>query len=236
MTPIHDDNSFKIALIQEDLQGDQTSESFAKVCVQAEKMVSAHEIGSNFTHAYSAMFSDGKALVEQIKSDMLDNYMIAVFILKKMQFPTNTPLIAWAASNKMEWEGLHGEIATMRALMWAGFDPSVPDPGNGTTALHAMCNLKWGQGAHSRAIQHLIDGGADVNAPSKTGDTPLITLCGHTGWSNAMTEAFKRLYNAGADADIKSHDGVSAWGLLNTMQKECPDALRGAFIAEVEAA
>lgn len=32
MTVIHNDNSFKIALITEDLQGDQSKEAFAAVC------------------------------------------------------------------------------------------------------------------------------------------------------------------------------------------------------------
>lgn len=236
MAAIHSDNSFKIALITEDLQGDQSRESFATVCEHADSMMEAHDIGSNFARSYSSLFSNSTALVAQIKTDMLDNYMIAVFMLRRMKFPTNTPLIAWAARNKMDFEGLHGEIATMRSLMWAGFDPSVPDPNTGTTALHAMCNLQWGGGAHSRGIHHLIEGGADVNAQSETGDTPLITLCGHTGWGAEMSGAFKILYNAGADADQKSNDGVSAWALLNTMQKEYPEPLREELIAEVEAA
>ena len=39
---IRNDNTFKIALITEDVNGDHTAESFAKVCEQAVATLKAH--------------------------------------------------------------------------------------------------------------------------------------------------------------------------------------------------
>lgn len=93
--------------------------------------------------------------MSQIRADMMDNYMIAAFACMELGVPKHFPLIAWAALNKMDFEGLHGEIACMRALMWGGFDVNGQTPEGGISALHAMCNLKWGRGAHPRAVHHL---------------------------------------------------------------------------------
>lgn len=235
MVVIHDDSSFKMALISEDLQGDQTKASFAKVCEEAMQAMSAHEIGSDFQRVYNRLAGDPEQFYRQVKSDLWDNYMIGGFVLMRSDIPESTPLIAWASLNRMEFPGLHGEISLMRALMWGGFDPSATTNGQerGITALHAMCSLKYGDGVHVRAIEHLIEGGANVNAVTEAGDTPLITLCGHTGWNDEMSNAFKVLYNAGADADQKEDDGPSAWQLLNTLEKQHPHPIRAALIAEV---
>lgn len=236
MTAIHNDNSFKIALITEDLQGDQSKEAFAAVCEQAKRAMSAHEIGNDFRREYGRRLSDPDSLLSKVKTDMMDNYMIAAFVCIEMGFPKNLPVIAWASLNKMDFQGLHGEIACMRALMWAGFDVNAQSGGAGMTALHAMCNLQWGGGAHPRAVRHLIENGADVNiAIEQTGDTPMITLCGHTGWGDDLDHTFRMLFNAGADVEAKANDGSSARILLQMCQKENPHPLRAQLIADLAA-
>lgn len=236
MAIIHDDNSFKLALITEDLQGDQSIKSFAAVCEEAKRAMSAHDIGDDFRRSYAQRFDDPSRLLSQIKSDMMDNYMIGAFVCMEMDMPKRMPLIAWAAMNKMEFQGLHGEIACMRALMWAGYDVNARAEENGATALHAMCNLKWGGGAHPRAVYHLLENGADVNiAVEKSGDTPLITLCGHTGWSEDLDQTFRLLFNAGANVETEAKDGSTAWSLLQACQEQNPHPLRAELIEELAA-
>ena len=235
MASIHNDQSFKIALITEDLQGDQSKAGFAAVCEQARAAMSPHDIGNDFRGAYRSVMSDSTRLLSQMKTDMMDNYMIAAFVCLEMGIPKHLPLIAWAALNKMDFEGLHGEIACMRALMWGGFDVNAQTPESGISALHAMCNLKWGPGAHARAVHHLIENGADVNLRSATGDTPIITLCGHSTWGEDIDRTFRLLYNAGADMEAEAEDGASAWSLLQGQQRASPQPLREQLISELAA-
>jgi hypothetical protein len=54
MASINDDKSFKLALITEDLQGDQSKDGFTVVCEQARAAMSAHDIGSDFRRAYQS--------------------------------------------------------------------------------------------------------------------------------------------------------------------------------------
>lgn len=235
MVNINDDKSFKLALITEDLQGDHSKDDFAAVCEQARAAMSSHDIGSDFRRAYLSCMSDPKILMSQIQADMMDNYMIAAFACIELGVPKHFPLIAWAALNKMDFEGLQGEIACMRTLMWGGFDVNSQTPEGGISALHAMCNLKWGRGAHPRAVHHLIENGADVNIQSATGDTPMITLCGHATWNEDIDRTFYLLFDAGADLEIEAEDGASAWLLLQSQQKENPHLLREQLISELSA-
>lgn len=236
MAIIHDDNSFKLALITEDLQGDQSKKSFAAVCEKAKSAMSAHDIGDDFRRSYAKLLNDPPSFLGQLKTDMMDNYMIGAFVCMEMKVPKKIPLIAWAAMNKMEFQGLHGEIACMRALMWGGYDVNAATEETGVTALHAMCNLKWGGGAHPRAVYHLIENGAEVNiAAEKSGDTPLITLCGHTGWGEDLDQTFRLLFNAGADVEVKAKDGSTAWSLLQMSQRGNPHPLRAQLIEELAA-
>ena len=90
MTVIHNDNSFKIALITEDLQGDQSKEAFAAVCEQAKRAMSAHDIGNDFRGAYRSRMHDPESLMASVKSVMMDNYMIGAFDLQKWGLSTTT--------------------------------------------------------------------------------------------------------------------------------------------------
>jgi hypothetical protein len=235
MVDIHNDQSFKLALIMEDLQGDQSREGFAVVCEQARNAMSPHDIGGDFHRAYQSHAGNPARLLRQVESDMMDNYMIGAFVGMAMGLPKHLPLIAWAALNKMDFEGMHGEIVCMRALMWGGFDVNAQIPESGISALHAMCNLKWGHGAHDRAVHHLIENGADVNIQSTSGDTPIITLCGHSTWGEGIDRTFRMLFNAGADIAIEANDGASAWLLLQRQQEANPEPLRGQHVSELAA-
>ncbi len=232
MTTIINDDSFKLALVSEDLRGDQSKKAFAEVCKEAKKGMMAHDIGDDYRRVYATCTPEG--LISRIRSDMMDNYMIAAFVCMERKVAKGLPLIPWAAHNKKEFEGLHGEIACMRALMWGGFDVNAQMEGTGMTALHAMCSLQWGGGAHPRAVEHLIENGANVNIPlDSTGDTPIITLCGHTGWGEDLDKTFRLLFNAGADLQIEAKDGSSAWGLLQSMDEQYPNPMRTDLIAEL---
>jgi len=98
-----------------------------------------------------------------------------------------------------------------------------------------MCTLHWGPGAHVRAVHHLIENGADVNIRSATGDTPIITLCGHSTWGEDIDATFRLLYDAGADLEIEAEDGASAWSLLQSQQRASPQPLREKLISELSA-
>ncbi|WP_409028532.1 hypothetical protein OX462_12290 [Janthinobacterium sp. SUN098] len=233
MVSINDDKSFKLALITEDLQGDQSKDGFAAVCEQARAAMDTHDIGSDFRRAYLNCMSNPTILVSQVQADMMDNYMIAAFACIELGLSKHFPLIAWAALNKMDFEGLHGEIACMRALMWGGFDVNGQTQESGISALHAMCNLKWGKGAHPRAVHHLIENGANVDIQSATGDTPMITLCGNATWNEDIDRTFYLLFDAGADLEMEADDGASAWLLLQSQQKKKPHPLREQLISDL---
>lgn len=232
MNLINDDKSFKFELMSYDLQGGQSAEEFAVVCSGVAGSMSPNGIGEDFRTAYRRLLGTPEALMQQVENDMRDNYVIGAFVCMEMGIPKDWPLIAWAALNKMEFKGLHGEIACIRALMWAGFDVNA-QTSRGISALHAMCNLKWGQGAHPRAISHLIENGANVNLRSAAGDTPLITLCGHTEWSDDIDHSCRMLLDAGADMEIEADDGTSAWVLIQKLQKQFPDPMRRLLIDEL---
>ena len=57
MASINDDKSFKLALITEDLQGDQSKDGFVAVCEQARAAMSAHDIGSDLPITISILSS-----------------------------------------------------------------------------------------------------------------------------------------------------------------------------------
>lgn len=233
---IRDESSIKVALIQEDLHGNQSKSDFDAVCDEAFEALRNKGIGDHFFNTYLELArTSRKKLLKQLRADMLDNYMVAALASVELGVTHEGPLMAWAALNKKNFEGYEGEIACMRVLMWAGCDVNAKDADTESTALHYMCNLKWGKGVHVRALKHLIDYGANVNLQNVQGDTPIITLSGQKQWNSDADTAFRMLVKAGADLGIKASDGESALSLLTANQAAEPSPLREALITELEA-
>lgn len=165
------------------------------------------------------------------ESDMRDNYIANYFILKKLGMDAKIPVAAWAAYNRMKWQGFNGEIGLLRAMIHNDEDLNAPDDGvSNATALHMMCNLKYAPWCHWRAIQYLVVNGADVNAQTENGDTPLIKLCGNIKWNDHLTAACKFMIKEGANASIKANDGATALSLLVENDPKDPDAGRRELI------
>lgn len=57
---------------------------------------------------------------------------------------------------------------------------------------------------------------------------------GHTSWNEHMSEALNMLFNAGGDFHHEAKDGCTAWGLLQSNQKELPVPSRAGLIAEIK--
>ncbi len=189
-----------------------------------------------FEQKYLRVVKDGsnEKFMLTVQRDMLDNYILGVFAAKNIGIPAHMPLIAWSAQNKAEFVGLHGEIATIRTLLWAGYDPSSPDD-QGATALHRMVNLKYGSGCNPRAVLYLLEAGCDVNHAHQGGDTALLTLCGHVGWTEQHTECFKLLAAAGANLFAVAKDGATPLSLLRQCDAVSPSDDRKWAIDAIEA-
>lgn len=177
---------------------------------------------------------DGEMLVAAMSADMSDNYIAAAFAAEIVGFPTIAPLVACNATNRREFPGWHGEIATMRTLLWAGFDPSAPNEA-GATALHYMVTMSYGTGCNPRAVRCLLEAGCDPNIAAQSGDTALITLCGHVGWTEEHTECAKLLVNGGADIYATANDGESPLSLLKRCEAISPSEGRRWVIGAIEA-
>ena len=235
--PMDSESAFKMALFQADLKIEFLEASaWAVACEAAAAQDDAHEVSEGFQRRYMAAYETGKGpgLIKELCTDMMDNYIVGAFAARKMGVPRDLPLVAWAARNKKDFPGWHGEIATIRTLLWAGFDPSTPDPSTTLTPLHCMVSLGWGEGVHSRAVQMLLLAGADPQARNRNGDTPLMTLCGNVAWNDSCRNAFEWLVEYGADPRDKSADGETAVSLLKQCQAQSPDVGRALLIAQTE--
>jgi ankyrin repeat protein len=150
-------------------------------------------------------------------SALHDNYLFgaiaAVLAAIDDQSARQLPLLPAAAFNKHTYQGYHDEIACLRFLLWAGFDPDATDSA-GRTALHFMAsmqNLPW---SHPRAVRLLLAAGADPNLQNKNGDTAFCYMSGNADWSSQLTETAWVLLNNGANPMIPAKDGESAYTLL----------------------
>ena len=101
-----------------------------------------------------------------------------------------------------------GDLDTMRVLLAYGADPTIPSA-SGTTPLMAASGLGWGQGyswEHSeaetvRAMQLLLDLGADVNAIREEDGATALHGAAHKG----SPEAVQLLVDNGADLTIEDN-------------------------------
>jgi ankyrin repeat protein len=108
-------------------------------------------------------------------------------------------------------------LAIQRDASWAverllhhGCPVAVRDP-SGRTPLHYAAML-----GKRAAIDVLLRQGAEVNAPDARGYTPLMqTVLGDA------VDCAQRLVEAGADPQMRGHDGVSALDLARGIHAEC---------------
>lgn len=227
----------KMSLFELDLNADaQTSDTWAGLCEMAVEEGGAHGVFDRFETKYRVLLRAGDlpALCATLKADMLDNYIIGAFAAGNVKVPLDIPMIAWSAWNKREYAGLRGEIATIRSLIWMGFAPSAQDE-TGASALHYMVNIKYGTGCNARALQYLLEAGADPNIATDAGDTPLITLCGAVEWSDERSECMKLLVRGGANPFWQSGDGATPLSVLETCESQFPHPDRHWFISALKA-
>ena len=230
-------NQIKIGLMQIDLDEQNRSEQrWAAACDFMLKEGSDGGAFDEFEQRYLQIRESGVSedLVKALRADMLDNYVLAAFAAKNLAIPTSLPLIAWGAANRSEFEGWRGEISIIRALLWAGYDPSVPDE-RGATGLHYMVNLKYGSGCNPRALGYLLRAGCDPNVARNNGDTALITLCGHTRWTSQHNECMQLLSDAGGDIFAVAKDGETPLSLLKRCDAASPNPDRQQIIGTLEA-
>ena len=239
MPNMHSEDTLKMGMFQcelmEEFQNDQV---WGQLCEYATTMDNAHQISSSFTEKYNGFVQaqDHNGLMGALRADMLDNYIVGAFAAKKMGFnKPGVPMVAWAANNKKDFAGLRGEIGLIRYLIWAGFDVNAPVPGSGATALHLMCNTKWGDGCHPRAIRALLMNGATVDVKATgNGDTALATLSGAILWSDAHQWIASVLLQQGANFRSVSNDGATPLSLMVQNQATHPDPKRAALIAKYQ--
>lgn len=157
-----------------------------------------------------------------IESALADNYLYgalaAVFSARKDNSVLKLPMLSAAAFNKNNYEGYKDEIACLRMLLWAGFDPNAKDS-EGKTALHLMASLRVNPGSHPRAVRLLLDAGIDPNLKNKSGDTALCFMAGNTTWNNAHTKSAWLMLDGGADPLAEANDGECAYSLWKKNRK-----------------
>lgn len=233
-----DAGQFKLLLIQSDLQEQYAGwEGFSKLISGAVQMDKNEGFSGDFQRDYAELLNAGdmQGLMQRLIFDQMDNYILGSMAAFQLDLPKVLPLVPFAAENKMLYEGLRGEISNLRMLLLMGFDANAANPGTGNTALHSMCNLKWGKGIHNRAIECLLQSGASPNSQNNSGDTPFVYLCGSYPWTPECHKAAAAMLEFGADPYISSKDGSTGLSLLQanqTNQDESP--ARQALIDVIE--
>jgi hypothetical protein len=168
------------------------------------------------------------------ESGLRDNFFnIAVATIVARDEVKELPLLAWAAFNKNQYQGWKDEIAVVRALIAAGFDPNIPDS-SGNTALHYMAYWDHPPHTSSRGVRMLLQNGANPNAQNRNGDTPLTYMAGSSAWYAEMSEAAAYILSSGADPYIPSGDGETAMSLLKQLQGREANEAREALIVAIE--
>jgi hypothetical protein len=159
---------------------------------------------------------DLKASPKSLKMGLYDNYLHAAFAAaiaaRKNPQIKKLPLLAEAAFNKHSYLGWMDEIACLRLLLWAGFDPNARND-SGDTALIYMASLRTRLVSHPRAIRLLLGVGANPNLTNKMGDTALCYLSGNKNWFAAHTVAAWQLLDGGANPFVKANDGECAYSM-----------------------
>jgi ankyrin repeat protein len=120
--------------------------------------------------------------------------------------------------NNQGWTPLHcstfcgneaKDVAIVEAILDAGADPNAVEPTYGETPLHYAVKAT----NSPEMVKLLIDAGADVNATSTSGDTPLQFAV-----AKGNSEIAEVLLAAGADPEITNQVGFRPIDQLNS----CP--------------
>lgn len=160
---------------------------------------------------------------QRIEFDLYDNHFhaaVAGVAAARIHEPAKgLPLLAWAAFNKHSYQGYKDEIAILRMLLSAGYDPNAQD-NNGMTALHYMASMQHYPYSHPRAVRLLLEAGADPNIQNERGDSPLCYLAGNLQWTDHLHRSAVLLLNAGANPHLAANDGATPFGLLNENRGE----------------
>ena len=120
--------------------------------------------------------------------------------LASLEAPPPTPLLAAL------WDG---EWVTALRLVVAGADPNAADTrllGFGLSPLHFAIDADG-----TELVLALIAAGADINARTLAGQTPLWWAC-----NNGQAAAARELLAAGADPNVRSTEGYSPLGRVLT--------------------
>ena len=157
------------------------------------------EAASETNHARQALLDRGipptnevlAQCVAEDKSEEVSLFLAAGFS-PNTKDKDGVPLIGISARN--------GHLKTLELLLRSGAQVNTMAEDRGSTAIFDSA-----MGRHTNLVKALIEAGADVNIPSKGGQTALVVVVGA-----GDEDIVELLVKAGADPDIEDSLGVSA--------------------------
>jgi len=176
------------------------------------------EAASETNHARQALLDRGipptnevlAQCVAEDKSEEVSLFLAAGFS-PNTKDKDGVPLIGISARN--------GHLKTLEFLLRSGAQVNMIAEDRGSTALFDSA-----MGRHTHLVKALIDAGADVNIPSKGGQTALVVVVGA-----GDEDIVELLVKAGADPDIEDSLGVSARKYANLFKKSTMIALFNSY-------
>lgn len=231
------DANFNMLLYCGDLdEAFASDEDWGSLCEFAMKIEEERNESMPFMLRYKQAMDEGgfDGMTTAIHSDLHDNYIVAAMGLHRFGVAKNMRFIPAAAYNKHCFVGVKGEFALVRFLHWSGFDINAVEADTGMSALHYFASLKYQPGTHNRAVEWLLDHGADPNVQNSQGDSPFAYLCGQVDWGKAHTVSALALIKAGANPLLESGDGSTPLSLMKLNNEAEPREGRTALIAMLE--
>lgn len=232
------DTRFKMLLYVGDLdEAFESDEDWGELCEFAMKIEEERNESMPFMLRYKEAMEKGgfDAMRDAIHSDMHDNYIFAAMGLHQYGIAKNMRFIPAAAYNKHCFVGFHGEFALVRFLHWSGFNINAVEEDTGMSALHYFASIKYPPNGHMRAVEWLLEHGADPNVQNARGDTPLTYMSGNIQWSDELTSCFGSIVKAGGNPFMQSEDGSTPLSLLKQNNEAAPHESRAVLISTLEA-